>query len=302
MDKHIIICADDFAQNEDISEGVLSLMRMQRINATSCMVNSGCWRDMSEALHALKSTHFIGLHLNLTQGQPLSAMWRKHEGEMFPSLKHLLKRCYLNQLREDVVAAEIQAQLDVFTHSMHLYPDFIDGHQHIQQFPVIRRALMLVHGQQMGHVELESKSQENIPLESIDDTLSHEATFFRNTYNGWQDYLQMTGFPKPQLLALLGGMRFKHLLKQAYIPTNNRFYGVYHFKRAQRYRHYFQRFLKDIHDGGVIMCHPGNVSQDTTDPLHAYRSHELDYFMSGTFLSDLEASGVCLMKKPETAC
>ena len=92
MRKQLILCADDFAQNEDISEGILSLMRTKRINATSCVVNSPCWPEQSEALHAFKSSHFIGLHLNLTMGQPLSAVWRKHEGEVFQRLPHLLKR------------------------------------------------------------------------------------------------------------------------------------------------------------------------------------------------------------------
>lgn len=301
MKKHIIICADDFAQNEDISEGILTLMRAKRINATSCLVNSACWSDMSEAFNTLKANHFIGLHLNLTFGQPLSAMWRKHVGEVFPGLPGLLKSCYLNRLNQEVVAAEIQAQLDVFTHHMHIYPDFIDGHQHIQQFPVIRQALLAVHRQQMGHVEHENQLSDAAEMTPTDETLFHELSFFRNTNNGWRDFLLLTGFPKPQILALLGGMRFRRGLIHEYIPTNSSFSGLYHFKQAQKYRQYFRRFLKRTQDGGMIMCHPGQSSQDFADPLQAYRSHEFDYLMSDFFLTDMEDNAFCLIKKQEVA-
>lgn len=300
MKKHIIICADDFAQNEDISDGILSLMQMRRINATSCLVNTVHWSDASELLHPLKTTHFIGLHLNLTFGQPLSAMWRKHEGEQFPDLSHLLMRCYLNRLDESVVAAEIQAQLDVFTHRMHIYPDFIDGHQHVHQLPIVRRALLAVHRQKMGHVEREDMLRsEQGDLSSIDDTVGHDTTFFRSTMNGWQDYFCVTGFPKVQALALLGGKHFSQCLKRDILPTNNGFFGVYPFKKSIQYRRYFLRFLEKIKDGGLIMCHPGNVSLDVHDPLQHHRSHELDYLMSHDFLDDLDKYGVFLLEKKE---
>lgn len=302
MKKHIIICADDFAQNEDISEGILTLMRMKRINATSCLVNSGCWNEMSEALNTFKTSHFIGLHVNLTYGQPLSAMWRKHEGEVFHGLRHLLKRCYLKQLSEEVVAAEIQAQLDVFTHHMHVYPDFIDGHQHIQQFPIIQQSLLAVHGKQMGHMSQKENSMEEERREASDDMLCHEASFFRHTHNGWRDYFSLTGFPKAQVLAVLGGAHFKRTLRQESIPTNSSFSGLYHIKHSKNYRRYFRRFLTQTCNGGIIMCHPGQPSSDTTDPLYAYRAHELDYFMSDVFLTDMEDNSFYLIKKQDVAC
>ncbi len=302
MKKYIIICADDFAQNEDISEGILTLMRMKRINATSCLVNSGCWSEMSESLNPFKTSHFIGLHVNLTHGQPLSAMWRKHEGEVFRGLAYLMKRCYLKQINEEVLTAEIQAQLDVFTHHMHVYPDFIDGHQHIQQLPLIQKSLLNAHLKQMGHMNQTDSSTAEDEKNESGDIVYHEASFFRHTYNGWCDYFSLTGFPKKQVLVLLGGASFKRRLIDEGIPTNTSFSGLYHLKQSKHYRRYFRRFLKQTRHGGIIMCHPGNISSDISDPLHAYRSYELDYFLSDVFLTDMEDNAFYLMKKQDALC
>ncbi len=290
MSKQIILCADDFAQNEAISEGILSLAKLKRINAISCLVNSGFWDDMHPELTGIKQTNFIGLHLNLTFGQPLSAMWRKHEGEHFTGLARLLKKTYFKKLDLQVVMAEIQAQIDVFTHTMHVYPDFIDGHEHVQQLPIVRQALLSVHTKQMGHTHQTSD-------EDHDDDHDHLDSFFRNTSNGWRDLVSLTSFPKCQLLAMLGGRRFKRSLIRGQIPTNASFSGIYNFNNATNYRKYFQRFLQTTRDGGLIMCHPGNQSHDRLDPLHAHRHHELHYFMTDVFLSDLEDNSFLLMKK-----
>lgn len=260
----IIICADDYAQNTAISEGILRLAEAKRINAISCLVNSDKWLETHQALHRAKQTSLIGLHFNLTFGQALSAEWRQKEGAFFPDLPQLLQKAYRGRLDVKVVTAEIMAQLDAFTSAMQMPPQFIDGHQHIHQLPVIRHALLAVYAKRKL------------------------SSFLRNTSNGWRDFFCLESFPKCQLIALLGGRAFKRSLLQQSIPNNASFSGIYNFGKVYDYRYYFKRFLKKSKDGGLIMCHPGNESKDVADPLHQYRHHELDYFMSDAFLSDLE--------------
>lgn len=293
MSKKIIICADDFSQNEDISEGILSLARLQRINAISCLVNTPYWSDFYPELFAVKQKNYIGLHLNFTFGQPLSSAWRKYEGEQFYNLRTLLKRLYLRKIKPDTIIAEIKAQIDVFTHSMHIYPDFIDGHQHVQQLPFIREALLAVHTKKMGHVS----SLLEVSEDFYDDSLEYSESFFRNTNNGYKDMFAMLAFPKKQALTILGGLKYKSLLVQKQIPTNASFSGVYNFKKAKNYRKYFQKFLANTKHGGIIMCHPGMVSEDSTDPLYKYRHYEFNYFMSDVFLSDIEDNYFMLTRK-----
>ncbi len=265
--KQIILCADDYAQNMAISEGIVHLAENNRINATSCMVNSPVWDAAHHALLPLQATLYTGLHFNLTHGNALSAAWKKHHGAKFPELPALLKSALCRRLNRDAVVAELQAQLDAYTKAMNAYPDFIDGHQHVHQLPVIRDALP-------------------------------SGVFIRNTTRGWADLFSMDGFPKRQLIALLGGLALNKQLKRQGSPTNSSFSGIYEFSHSHQYRQYFTRFLSRCLDNGLIMCHPGNVSDDTQDPLHALRQYELAYFSSDEYLQDLSRYSVRLKRKP----
>lgn len=277
VDKGIIICADDYGQSASISAGICSLAAQKRINAISCLVNSSYWSEAACELVSCKTTCFIGLHLNLTFGQPLSAMWRKYVGEEFVGLSNLLQKAYLRRLKFDVVKAEIQAQINMFAQTMHCYPDFIDGHQHIHQFPVIREALLAVIAEQKRPV------------------------FLRNTHNGLVDFVATTSFPKCQLITLLGGKTFRRRLIRQQIATNTSFAGIYHFSNASRYRRYFKQFLAKSQHGGLIMCHPGQSADDREDPIAQSRHHELNYFLSDVFLSDLEDNSFLLISKKKNA-
>jgi chitin disaccharide deacetylase len=266
MLKNILICADDYSQNNAICDGILNLLSQKKINATSCLVNSESWNETHQALNQFKNHALIGLHLNLTLGSPLSQTWKKYYGNSFPGLGQVIRRCYSSTYQKDAFVAEINAQVDAFTHALGINPDFIDGHQHIHQLPGLRDVLMASHTQQ------------------------HWTGFFRNTSNGVSDYLSLASFPKRQLIALLGGHDFKKSLTQEKKASNTSFAGIYNFKHAANYRHYFKKFLKLSQPGGLIMCHPGMPSTDHRDPLYRSRHHEFHYFMSDDYVQDLAAN------------
>lgn len=270
--KYIILCADDYGQNQTISDGIIQLAKHARINAISCMVNANGWAAASQELIPLQSSIYLGLHLNFTEGNALSAKWKKHHGCSFPSLQTIIKKASLQQLNSNAIIAEIQAQIDAYTHTMNAYPDFIDGHQHVHQLPMIRDALL--------------KLYEALP----------QTIFFRKTSNEWRD-LVLNGFPKRQIIALLGGLSFSRELRQKNILCNTSFSGIYDFKNSEHYGQYFKQFLLQSRDGGLIMCHPGLPSEDKHDPLYQYREHELNYFMSNQFLNDLSEQSFHLSSK-----
>jgi len=273
MIKNILLCADDYAQNESICDGILQLAKRKRINAISCLVNSSAWSEVCSPLKQVKNSCYLGLHLNLTFGQALSTKWRDKYPANFGSLSSLIKQAYLRRLDRGCVEAEICAQIDAFSQAMNAAPDFIDGHQHIHQLPIVRESLLAVY------------KQKNL------------TAFCRNTSCRWQDLIRHPNFPKRQAIALLGGAIFKRMLKQQAILANSSFAGSYNFVNAPNYRHYFKRFLKLMHSGGLIMCHPGTNSLDLTDPLQQYRHHEFNYFMSNVFLSDLDDAHCRLVPK-----
>lgn len=234
------------------------------------MVNAERWLTTYQGLLPLQTSTAIGLHLNFTDGKPLSATWKKYHGNIFPGLTTILKKTCLRQLNKDAIRAEIQAQIDAYTHRMNAYPDFIDGHQHVHQLPMIRDVLLDVY------------------------TSLPQTIFFRKTSNGWSDALH--GFPKKQIIALLGGISFAREVKNKNIRCNTSFSGIYDFKQSPYYRQYFNQFLSQSKEGGLIMCHPGFTSTDERDPLYRYRHHELNYLMSSEFLNDLSHQSFYLAK------
>lgn len=261
MKKEIILCADDFAQNEAISQGIVQLAQKKRLNAISCLVTSPHWAAHARWLD--DSGCFVGLHLNLTWGKALTVAWQNTYGD-FPSLSGLILQTYARRLDSSILEDEIMAQVDAFTDARQHAPDFIDGHQHIHQLPQIREALLRVYQRQQLRC------------------------FWRQTTHDWHDILTLQQVPKRQLISLLGGFRLKNMLQQHRIPHNRHFSGIYHFKQAPDYARQFERFLQHIADRSLMMCHPGLKSHDLDDPLAFYRYHEWNYLKSDDFLQHLQ--------------
>jgi predicted glycoside hydrolase/deacetylase ChbG (UPF0249 family) len=208
----------------------------------------------------------------------MSLLWREKYGNQFFGLPKLIQLAYTRQLDLAVVVAEVQTQLNTFIHDRGVYPDFIDGHQHVHQFPVIHKALLKVYQDQKN-------ANENFKC------------FLRKTYNGWQDFFSILDTHKTLLLAILGGARCQQIFSENQIPTNSSFAGLYNFKSSSHFAYYFKRFLKKIKNNGLIMCHPGYESKDPLDAIYLSRHHEFTYFMSDEFLSDLSESSVTLKQR-----
>jgi hypothetical protein len=276
MSRELYLCADDYGQNEGISRGIEALAQAQRINAMSCMVNTPTWAVRASQLEAYAASCYVGLHVNLTEGAPLSSAWIQAYGEAFRPLSWLIAMCFSNRLNKQVVALELDQQLDAFTAKTGRLPEFIDGHQHVHQFPIIREHLM-------------AKYHDNPQLR------------FRNTSPRKKSAHILSGFPKKHIIHYLGGVKFNQMLSEKQAMLNTSFSGVYNFKHAKNYAQYFAQFLKNSLSQGLIMCHPGyhahDKFDDKTDPLYLSRRHELDYFMSDRYLDDLRAMDCVLIKK-----
>jgi predicted glycoside hydrolase/deacetylase ChbG (UPF0249 family) len=81
------------------------------------------------------------------------------------------------------------------------------------------------------------------------------------------------------------------------VTTNPAFAGVYSFSTKANFAAIFPRFLKNLPDGGLIMCHPGFVDAELTalDSLTTLREHEFAFFSSDAFPAALAAHGVALI-------
>jgi predicted glycoside hydrolase/deacetylase ChbG (UPF0249 family) len=272
--KRIVLCADDYGQNSAISQAIVELLEAKRLSAVSCMVTDPKLPVYAKNLESFKETTDIGLHFNLTEGKLLSANFPQST-----PLNTLIINSNLRNLHKETIADELRAQLDVFASTFNKLPDFIDGHQHVQQLPVIRDALLMVY----------------------DERLRANGTYLRCTYSpGALTKINTAAYIKQLIIQLCGGIGFKKLLMTHKIPHNQSFTGIYDFKNSYNYTQLFLQFLDQIADGGIIMCHPGLVGKET-DVIVTTRHHEYCYFSSQQFLHDLSNKNVKLVRFKELA-
>lgn len=278
MKKRIVLCADDYGQALAISKAIIMLVQQKRITATSCLVNSPHWPEHAGWLLPFKDQIDIGLHFNLTQGQALSREFQTAYGASFSPLSKVLVRSLTQQFQHEIIVAELEAQLDAFQKALGFLPDYLDGHQHVHQFPVIRNALLEVYEKHLRSPNAYVRSV-NMPLKASDV---------------WRDF-------KKVVIQLTGGATFSNLLTVRQIPHNRVFSGIYSFNPSQPYPDQFRHFLATIADGGLIMCHPGLEATTGQDPIEEARFNEFQYFSSEQFLKDCEIENITLTRFQNSA-
>lgn len=224
------------------------------------------WREAAADLIPFSTSIDVGMHFNLTEGAALSSAWQACYGQAFSSLGVMLGRSLVRQLDKQVVAAEFEAQLDAFEAAMGGVPRFIDGHQHVHQFAVIRDAVLSVYEKRLRDKGVYLR----LALPSV-SSVKHA---------------------KRLVIVLSGAWAFKRRLEREGIPHNASFSGSYDFNDLGRYRAHFQAFLAEIGDGGLIMCHPALNAANSQDLIAKARFEEYLYFTSEQFLEDCVAKGV----------
>lgn len=270
MKKRIVLCADDYGQASAISQGILDLVKNNRLTAVSCMVNTGCFGEHVKWLLPYHSQIDIGLHFNLTEGQALSEKYIKKHGSAFKPLSKLLLLAFTRGISLAAVEAECHAQIDKFHQETGFLPLYLDGHQHVHQFPIVRQAVLSVYEKRLrphqAYVRLIESSMKN------------------------------QGRLKKMIIQLTGTKALKHLLIKNKIPFNQSFAGIYPFAQAEQYSQFFKQFLDEVSDGGIIMCHPALHSKENSDAISDARFLEYQYFSSPQLLTDCREKAIILSR------
>jgi len=256
--KSIILCADDFGQNHEINEGILALVKKERLSGVSCMTTGPLWQEGGEALkHYLASSPSknigVGLHFNLTFGTLFS--------RPSASLPSWILRTHLRHIPKEEIKRECITQLQAFQNIMGHPPHFIDGHEHIHQLPGI------------GEILFSLYEEKQIP----------NTTYVRHCFTEKGPFAL-----KRWILNGVGARQFHEKVQQRKIPHNTSFAGIYDFSPSRNYQQLFQRFCEDSASSGLIMCHPALLSQDETDPIRNARYNEYLYLDSDSFLKDFQ--------------
>jgi predicted glycoside hydrolase/deacetylase ChbG (UPF0249 family) len=259
--KTFIICADDFGQNEEITRGILELIELERISATSCMTNLEEWPEFAKTLQ--KQTHIDrGVHLNFTHGSPLSTELKKKLPYWPNSPVKLLAAIFKGELNSQLILDEIILQLNAFEQALGQQPDFIDGHQHLHHFPVIAKSFLAVY-----------QARYQTP---------HQKPYVRVSLTRPQIFKDKWWLKK-KIIDFSGSHRLRKRLIQHNIPFNPFFGGVYDLSPLNTYKQIIESAFPKLKDGTLWMCHPGHPSQCTLDPIKQTRPIELNYLKSLQF-------------------
>jgi predicted glycoside hydrolase/deacetylase ChbG (UPF0249 family) len=277
--RRIWLCADDYGISPGVNRGIRELIKRHRLNATSVMVvGPAIERDEVAGLqdavaerHAWGDRCEIGLHVTLTAPfRPLTMHFRPADGGMFLPLTKMLQRGLMRRLDREMIQSEIAVQLAAFKESFGRAPDFIDGHQHSQLFPVVRDAFLTVAAEHAPGAWVRQGGR-NLPL------------------------LKRLSAPKALLLDTLSH-QFRKRAARANIAFNTAFAGAYDFSRQRDFGALMQQFLDGLPDGGLVMCHPGFVDETLVglDPLTHQREQEHAFLASEQFPALLAANRVTL--------
>lgn len=275
VQRHIILCADDYALSPGVDGAIRDLIAHGRLNATSVMVVTPTFAPTeAAALSALNEGRrraAIGLHVTLTAPhRPLSADFRPLVDGVFPSLGRLMMLALTRRLDPDALRREARAQLDAFIAGFGRPPDFVDGHQHVQILPQVSEALLAAVKERAPRAWMRQCGRA-IPLRA------------------------RLADRKGLVLDLLS-RRFRALAATHGVATNPAFAGTYDFAADVPFTTLFARFLDSLPDGGLIMCHPGIVDAELArlDPLTRQREQEFAYLGSEAFAALLAREGVAL--------
>jgi predicted glycoside hydrolase/deacetylase ChbG (UPF0249 family) len=268
-----VLAADDYGISPGVGAGIRALLKRKRLSAASCLVVSPHFRGEAPLLRDLAPEADIGLHLALTQFPPLGPMPRLAPSGRLPETGRLVLLALAGRLDAAEIGGEIDRQLDAFERALGRPPDYVDGHHHVQQLPVIADALLRRFATRLPRGTALRRCAE--PLGAV--------------------LKRGIAAPRAAAVALLG----KSLARRAAalgVPGNRRFAGVRDFTETLPYRQLFLRFVAGAPRALAVMCHPGHpdAALGELDHVTLPRQGEYDYLAGGEFPGDIAAAGLSL--------
>jgi chitin disaccharide deacetylase len=248
--RSLIVCADDYSLNDSVCDAILHLAQIGHLSATSCMTNAPNWKMRGKDLQPHANNIEIGLHFNLTE---------PFNNQHALPLTRLIQRCLCRQIDTDWVESQLNHQLDQFENTTNAPPDFIDGHQHIHVFPVIREIVFRV---------LSQRYPVDKPwIRQVNPTNQHAATYL-----------------KVKVLRMLAYRFTKQAIENKH-PLSPQLIGIYCLTNPKSdYAALMDDWISSpVLNKALLMCHPATNGHEPSDPIAFNRINEFKYLSSKAF-------------------
>jgi len=283
--KRLIVNADDLGADEARNRGIFEAIRAGAVTSASILANGPALRETLPEVRSLgKAQISWGVHLNLSEGTPLSAGLRLLTGSdgCFPGKAKahgILMRRGDVKLEEEVereLKAQIQALRELGIPISHL-----DGHQHVHVFPAAARTAVKAareHG--IPWVRVPQEAHPDPGAEPVPDSLSAEAEIFSR----------------------LGG-EARSQTREGGVWTTDHFRGLY--LKGRMKAALLEECLRGLPPGLTeLMVHPGRVpGRPLSTPFSSFsnadRERELETLLSKEFRAALAGNGIVLTPFPE---
>ena len=282
MMRRLVINADDLGADEPRNEGIFEAIEAGVVTSATVFANGPALEDALTRIRALKKRKIsFGLHLNLSQGTPVSEGHRLLVGPdgNFPgkiAARELLMQRGNKDLEKEI-AAEMESQV-ARLRSAGIELHHMDGHQHVHVFPAVTSLAVRLaerHGIRWMRIPDEPEPPFAGRLKREDSALFEEAQMFSG----------------------LAAKARVHLDK-ARVKKTDAFRGLY--LKGRLSVELLEEVLENL-PGGLteLMVHPGKTAEGDDSPFSYFstseRWGELQALMDERFRAALTRCGVGLV-------
>jgi chitin disaccharide deacetylase len=284
--KQLILSADDLGADISRNVGIFEAIEAGVLTSTCILVNGCAFQHALANIHKINTKISIGVHLNLSEGRPLSSDLKVLIGPdgCFAGKAETHRRLAArgNNLLRREIRQEFAAQIAMLKNAG-VPIDHLNGHQHIHVFPAaLTEAIWAANEFGIRWIRIPEEPSPTGPLAAASVMLVQEAeTFSRFARDA-------------RVLALRSGLK-----------ATDHFRGLY-LKGFMSLEH-LEDVIKTLPSGVTeLMTHPGRAPADgATDVFAPFsnseRERELLILKDVRFRSMLEQHNIQLLPFPE-AC
>lgn len=265
--KRLIVNADDFGLTESVNRGIAEAHRRGIVTSTTLLANGAAF-ESAVALARAAPTLGVGVHLNLTEGQPVSnpsqvAGLLNEYGCFSGGPGKLMMRIVFGKVRPVELEGEFRAQIEK-VRAAGIEVTHLDGHKHVHMLPgIFPIVLRLARESGIGAVRL-----------AVERPMSVSRLLRRNGGAAAEVAKQYLG---ARMLAAVA-LNYREQVHRAGVNSPSYFYGITQTGFLDQKE--LEAILWNLpEDTSELMCHPGyagSALRQRSTRLLAERERELE--------------------------